>query len=64
MGPERGIRERFGVETSSALPFSLFIYRHPTPDPDRRAPSFTSLPNGSPVSMCCAPAERLRETYG
>lgn len=26
MGTEHGIREGFGVETSSALPFSLFAY--------------------------------------
>lgn len=43
MGPVRGIREHFGVEISSALPFALLAYSHPTPDPDRRVPSFTSL---------------------
>lgn len=35
MGLQRGTGERSGVETSSALPFSLFIYRHPAPEPGR-----------------------------
>lgn len=55
-GPEHGIRERFGLETSSALPFSLLTYR---PRPKGSVPYSSTKPLSRKHALCSC-----REAWG